>query len=224
MSQSEYAFPRSRVILQQLARNGQQSPPPQNGSAHEYLDSSLAIRARTSVTKDDFEARHDLQAKGIRLEFENQRKYVDRRFDELVTKEQFEQQRTYITKFQENVNQRFGDVDQRFRDIDQRFRDIDQRFDEVDQRFGDIDQRFDEVDQRFEQVYSTLDEFRTRFTQIQGESHNRQSFKGWHTIYPLGLFDPGGGFRMPANFPSTIREFWKLKLPSHSEYIKQEPS
>lgn len=217
MALSEFAF-QSLPIIQNLARNTRQSPPPSTGSQFEYVDLSLRILARSSVTKDEFEARYTLQEKSIRKEFERQRTwtdeqfeeqrgYMDDRFDHVDKK--FEEQRTYMDdrfdqvdkrmdeRFEEQqtyMDDRFDEVDkrmeERFKLVDKRFELVYKQFDQVNRRFELVDKQFEQVNRRFELVDERFDRLEARFYQLEGRVHNSLVHSPWDQIYPVGSFDP----------------------------------
>jgi len=212
MALTEFTF-HSLPVIQHLARNTRQSPPPAIGSGFEYIDSSLAILARSSVAKDEFEARHALQEKSLRGEFQQQRTYVDGRFEE---------QQTYMDGRFEQVNRRFEEqqtyMDGRFEQVNRRFEEqqtyMDGRFEEQ-QTY--MDGRFEQVNRRFELVDERFDRLEARFDQMEGRVHNSLVHSSWDEIHPVGSFDPlappGSRFQMPEYFPNRVVKFWRLKEP-----------
>ncbi|KAI9678044.1 MAG: hypothetical protein M1817_005988 [Caeruleum heppii] len=196
MPRIEHPFFESTLVMQRLASN------PLPNTSNEYIDRSLTILgtkteelSNSTLTKDAFDAAQDVQDKGVRREFKQQRIFMERRFDE--------------------VNQRFAEVHQRFADVDQRFADVDQRFGQVDQRFGEVGQRFDKLDDR-------MDKFDERLSQIEAREYNASLRSSWQSIQPVGVFDPladpGDRFRMPEYFPNKVIKFWHLQRPRHREY------
>src|SRR5215471_15379692 len=85
-------FPRSASSVHELAVDTNQQPPPSNGTSTTFIDASLAIIIKAG------EYHRELQEKGIRREFINQREYIDNRFDEQreYVDARFEVQRVYM--------------------------------------------------------------------------------------------------------------------------------
>ena len=186
MALTGYTF-QSLPIIQHVAHNTQQSPPPLTGSGFEYIDSSLKILARSSVTKDELEARHALQEKALRGEFQQQRRFTDW---------QAQEQRVYMDGQFEQVNKKFEQVNRRFEVVDERFEQVNRRFEMVDERFDRLEARFD---------------------QMEGRVHNSLVHSSWDEIHLVGSFNPlappGSRFRMPEYFPNRVVKFWRLKEP-----------
>ena len=213
MALSGYTF-RSLPIIQQLARDTRQSPPLISGQRLDYVDSSLTILAKSSVTKVEYEARQTLQEKAIRGEFQQQRTHTDGRFEEQRTymDGRFEEQRTYM-------DGRFDQVDGK---LEEQRTYMDGRFDEIDDRFEQVNENFEQVNRRFEGVDERFDRLEVRFDQFEGRWHNSLISSTWEEIHPIGvlcpLAEPGNRFRMPQYFPNKIIKFWRLKQPQQGMY------
>lgn len=125
MPHSQHHFPSSLPVIQRIKPDAQLEP----HTATKYLDESLAILGGSLVTKDEFVASQKFQDRGICREFEQQRNYMDGRFEKID--DRFEQQRNYM--------------DGRFEKIDERFEKIDERFEKIDERFANVDRQFEEM-------------------------------------------------------------------------------
>src|SRR5271163_4482849 len=58
----------------------------------------------------------------------------------------FEEQRSYIDNRFQQINDRLQQVDDRFQQIDDRLQQIDDRFQQVDDRFQQVDNRFQDLE------------------------------------------------------------------------------
>lgn len=211
MALTGYTF-QSLPIIQHVAHNTQQSPPPLTGSGFEYIDSSLKILARSSVTKDEYEAKHALQEKALRGEFQQQRRFTDW---------QAKEQRVYMDGRFEGVAEQFKGVAEQFKEqqtyMDGRFEQVNKKFEQVNRRFEVVDERFEQVNRRFEMVDERFDRLEARFDQMEGRVHNSLVHSSWDEIHLVGSFNPlappGSRFRMPEYFPNRVVKFWRLKEP-----------
>lgn len=106
-------------------------------------------------------------------------------------------------------------IDNKFVAVEER---INGKFKEVDGRLDNIEERLDHFDHRFTQVDNTLAEFRTRFSQIDGQNQNGKCRRGVDAIYPIAVFDGANGVHNPEYFPKTVKEFWKLQRPKNRRF------
>lgn len=77
------------------------------------------------MTKDEYEAKHALQEKALRGEFQQQRRLTDW---------QAKEQRVYMDGQFEQVNKKFEQVNRRFEMVDERFDRLEARFDQMEGR------------------------------------------------------------------------------------------
>ncbi|MCJ1357142.1 MAG: hypothetical protein MMC33_007138 [Icmadophila ericetorum] len=141
--------------------------------------------------------------------------------ENLVTKDHLAGEFARQTKY---IDSKFTAADARFTALEERingkFKDINVKFDKVDGRLDNIEERLDRFDHRFTQVDNTLAEFRTRFSQIDGQNQNGKCRRGVDAIYPIATFDGANGIHNPEYFPRTVKEFWKLQRPkNHAKLV-----
>ena len=92
MSQMEYKFSRSVIVMGQLAKESSRTPPSEGNSPFEYVDRSLTILGRTS----------DVHSERMRQEFLSQREFIANQIKEVDKK---------LEDLQKQMDGRFYDVD-----------------------------------------------------------------------------------------------------------------
>lgn len=188
MLHPEQPFHRSLPIIKRVGLDADLNPHDRD----DYVDASLAILGDNMVTCRTCIESQQLQDKGIRQEFKQQRVYMDRRFEKID--ERFEEQRIYM---------------------DQRFEKIDDRFKRMDQRFEQIDGRFERMDRRFERADNQLEEMRAR----QLNAMCSRAYEPIHAIAKIEASDKlPYTIRLPKYFPKNVGQFWRLKSPGHGKF------
>jgi chromosome segregation ATPase len=72
-----------------------------------------------------------------------------------------------LSRMNELLDRKFGDIDQKFVEIDKRFDAIDSKFDGIDKRFNGINKKLDDIDKRLDGIDKRLDEHDRKFKSIE---------------------------------------------------------
>lgn len=193
MTQVYYDFRHSKDVIKELAREGAETPPPNDAPARHYIDISLRILGKTHILSDGRIQREFLQQQSlIHNILEQKQQEADQHF--LSTSQQIRDLRSEVygrfEAIQTEMREAFETVHQKFTEIDKKFKKLNDRFDRLE---GDIGQAID-------------------------ASHNRLRVRGWDNINPVRMIGlDGNSAGVPDCFPRTVRKFWALKLPSRCE-------
>ena len=189
MSQMEYKFTRSVVVMGQLAKESSRTPPSEGISPLEYVDRSLTILGRTS----------DVHSERMRKEFLSQRKFIANQIKDVERK---------LEDVKAEMDGRFNEVDKKLEDAKE---EMDGRFNEVDRKLEDLKKT---MDGRIDGVNNNMRDY---LNHMQKASRNFLRTRGWEEIYPVGSLDSHGGIQTPDYFPCNVRHFWRLRDPTQSK-------
>jgi seryl-tRNA synthetase len=214
----EFKFPRSVVVMGQLAKESSRTPPAEGDSPFEYIDRSLTTLGRTS----------DVHSERMREEFLSQREFIAHQIKEVEIKVdgRFNEVEKRSEDAEEKMHRRFKEVDEK---MDGRFNEVDKKLEEkmekMDRRFNEVDKKLEEkmekMDRRFNEVDKKIDgvdnKIRDYLNHMQKASRNSLRTRGWEEIYAVGSLDPHGGIQTPDYFPRNVRHFWRLKDATRSK-------
>lgn len=193
MTQVYYDFRHSKDVIKELAREGAETPPPNDAPARHYIDISLRILGKTHILSDGRIQREFLQQQSlIHNILEHKQQEADQHF--LSTSQQIQDLKSKMHERleanQTEMREAIETVHEKIKDIDEKFKKLNDRFDRLE---GDIGQAID-------------------------ASHNRLRVRGWDNINPVRMIGlDGNSAGVPDCFPRTVRKFWALKLPSRGE-------
>ena len=139
VSNMEFKFKRSLVVMGQLARDAARTPPSEDEPPLEYVDQSLTILGRTFEIYDQ----------KIRQEFLGQRDFIASQFREVD-----KMMDGRFKEFEKKMDGRFKEVDERFKEAEKK---MDERFREVNERFQNIDRRLDMQESDIRNIKAQLD-------------------------------------------------------------------
>lgn len=184
VSNMEFNFKRSLVVMGQLAQDAARTPPDENGPPLEYVDRSLTILGRTFETYDQ----------RMRQEFLGQRDFIASQFREVEKKMdgRFEEVEKKIDGRSKEVDGRFKEVDGRFEDLEKK---MDGRFKEVDGGFKQVDGRFKLVDERFNQVDEELRDVKAQLENAAAYTRNGRLRRMHQPINLIKVLKPGSDHR-----------------------------
>lgn len=132
MTQVYYDFRHSKDVIKELAREGAETPPPNDAPARHYIDISLRILGKTHILSDGRIQREFLQQQSlIHNILEHKQQEADQHF--LSTSQQIQDLKSEMREASETVHQKLNEIDEKFKKLNDRF----------DRLEGDIGQAID---------------------------------------------------------------------------------
>lgn len=209
MTQVFYDFRHSKDVIKELAREGAETPPPNDAPARHYIDISLRILGKTHILSDGRIQREFLQQQSlIHNILEQKQQEADQHF--LSTSQQ-------IRALGSEMHERFEVVQT---EMSGRFEAVQM---EMREAFKTVHQKFNEIDEKFKMLNDRFDRLEGDIGQAIDASHNRLRVRGWDNINPVRMVGlDGNSAGVPDCFPRTVRKFWALKLPSRCESLRHQ--
>ena len=190
MAQVYYDFHHSKDVIKELAREGAETPPPNDAPARHYIDISLRILGKSHILSDGRIQREFLQQQSlIHNILEQKQQDADQHF--LSTRQQIQDLRSeMLEKIQDLRSEMLEQIQGLRSEMREQNKKLEDRLDRLE---GDIGQAID-------------------------ASYNRLRVRGWDNINPVRMIGlDGNSAGVPDCFPRTVRKFWALKLPSRCE-------
>lgn len=197
MTQVYYDFRHSKDVIKELAREGAETPPPNDAPARHYIDISLRILGKSHILSDGRIQREFLQQQSlIHNILEQKQQEADQHF--LSTRQQ-------IQDLKAEMHGRIEDLKAEMHG----------RFEAVQ---TEMHAAQTEMRETFKKLNDRLDRLEGDIGQAIDASHNRLRVRGWDNINPVRMIGlDGNSAGVPDCFPRTVRKFWALKLPSRCE-------
>ena len=143
MSQMEYKFSRSVIVMGQLAKESSRTPPSEGNSPFEYVDRSLTILGRTS----------DVHSERMRQEFLSQREFIANQIKEVDKK---------LEDLEEKMEMKFEDAKE---EMDGRFNEVDKKLEDLEKK---MDGRIDGVNNNMRDYLNHMQKASRNFLRIRG--------------------------------------------------------
>ncbi len=204
MAQVYYDFRHSKDVIKELAREGAETPPPNDAPARHYIDISLRILGKSHILSDGRIQREFLQQQSlIHNILEQKQQEADQHF--LSTRQQIQDLRSeMLGQIQYLRSEMLGQI----QDLRS----------EMLGKIQDLRSEMLEQNQILKKLEDRLDRLEGDIGQAIDASYNRLRVRGWDNINPVRMIGlDGNSAGVPDCFPRTVRKFWALKLPSRCE-------
>lgn len=215
MTQVYYDFRHSKDVIKELAREGAETPPPNDAPARHYIDISLRILGKTHILSDGRIQREFLQQQSlIHNILEQKQQEADQHF--LSTSMQIRALGSEMhERFEVVQAEMHGKFEAVQTEMSGRFEAIQM---EMREAFKTVHPKFNEIDEKLKKLNDRFDRLEGDIGQAIDASHNRLRVRGWDNINPVRMVGlDGNSAGVPDCFPRTVRKFWALKLPSRCE-------